>query len=106
MYCINCGKEITGNYKFCINCGNEIKNLQETKVEKKETIKKNQDNKEQEIIYKEEQIKSIVDNNIVVPLVFGILLATILSIVCISSFNKETNNALKYTICKIDKYSL
>ena len=99
MYCINCGKEITGDYKFCINCGKEIKKNIPKKPKKKVEVET------QEIEYKEE-LKSIADNNIVVPLVFGILLASILSIVCISSFNKETSNALKYTINKIDKYSL
>lgn len=100
MYCINCGKEITGDYKFCINCGKEIKRSVPQKAKKKNEIK------EPVIEYKEEELKSIADNNIVVPLVFGILLASILSIVCISSFNKETSNALKYTINKIEKYSL
>lgn len=95
MYCINCGKEIVNNYKFCINCGKEIKNsnVEDTKIEKKEQ------NEQIEYI-KDNEIVPIMGNNIVIPLIFGILLATILSIVCISSFNKEQENVLRNIICK------
>ncbi len=92
MYCSNCGAEIVNNHKFCINCGRPVQVI-------------NQEIKDEKIIeYKEEKkLEPLKDNSFVVPLVFGILLASILTIVCVASFNKETTNTMQKRICQVDK---
>lgn len=91
MYCKNCGSKIVEGNKFCINCGRPIQNS------------KNSKNKKENVIYiDEEKIEPIKDNSFVVPLVFGILLASILTIVCVSSLNKETTNKMHNKTCKVD----
>lgn len=42
MFCVNCGKEMKGEYKFCTNCGTKVLPIESSKKEEKvEEVKKN-----------------------------------------------------------------
>ena len=84
MYCVYCGNKIKDNDIFCGSCGMK-KQIDEPKVEEKSKIV---------VVYrKEEPIKPILSNLMIVLLTFGILLLSILMIFGISSIteNYESN---------------
>ena len=91
MYCMNCGSKIVEGNRFCINCGRPVQNNEESKSQGENVV-----------YVDEEKLEPIKDNSFVVPLVFGILLASILTIVCVSSLNKETTSRMNKRTCKVD----
>lgn len=83
MYCVYCGHKMKDDDIFCGSCG------MKQAIEKKEVIEKT---KTVVVYRKEEPIKPIVSNLMVVLLTFGIILLSILMIFGISSITENYEN--------------